>query len=369
MLHQLTHYSWPVSPYSAKTRAYLRWRGLSFREVRPSALRLWGQIRPAVGDAVMPTLRLADGRWLRDSSVIIDTLDAQNSGPKVMPKTPRQRLACALMELHGDEWLVIPALHYRWNLPENSDFGIAEFGRWGFPLLPRALSKRLVQPIATKMAGYRRVVGITPDTSPGVESFTTKLIAQLQRHLSMHGYLLGERPCMADFAMYASLWAHLYRDPASTRLFEEAEAVVSWMLRLRDGEHAADGALLSEDEVPESLAPILRTIFQEQIPYMGTLLDAVETWIKAHPDASRLPRSLGSAPFVIGGCKGERRLATYSQWMLQRVLAVYAQVEDGERASVDAWLRSLGGDAAVDAMRRPIVAPTELVGFEMRLVR
>jgi hypothetical protein len=37
------------------------------------------------------------------------------------------------IKVYADEWLVIPAMHYRWSFPENLDFIYREFGRTNLP--------------------------------------------------------------------------------------------------------------------------------------------------------------------------------------------------------------------------------------------
>ena len=44
---------------------------------------------------------------------------------------PRQHLTALLLEVFGDEWLKIPAMHYRWN--RNTDWIIEQFGRLSNP--------------------------------------------------------------------------------------------------------------------------------------------------------------------------------------------------------------------------------------------
>ena len=42
-----------------------------------------------------------------------------------------QELVSRLLELYADEWLVIPAMHYRWSY--NDDWIVEEFGRIAAP--------------------------------------------------------------------------------------------------------------------------------------------------------------------------------------------------------------------------------------------
>jgi glutathione S-transferase len=363
MPEPLRHYGWWVSPYSAKTRAYLTFKQVEFRDVAPSARLLGWTIRRAVGRAIMPTVRMPDGRWLQDSSEIVDTLEGELTGPSITPSGPTQRLASALLELHGDEWWPTVAMHTRWNLGANEAFAVEEFGRYGFPWLPTWLSMRLVQPIAGRMSGYRPVLGVQSETLSGIEAFLRETVSTLDTHLKEMPFLLGTRPCLGDFALYGPLWSHVYRDPASRHYFDDAPAVVAWFDRLASptGE---PGEFLANDAVPSTLDPLFKTLFAEQMVFVASLMDAVDRWCAENPDAERVPRSLGPAPFVIGGCSGTRTWVTFTQWMAQRPLEVYGAIEAADKVGVDAWLMRVGGH---DAMQRQVGNRFERRGFKMRL--
>ena len=229
------HHSWLVSPYSAKTRSYLRYKGIPFEDRAPSARQLNGRIKKAVGRAIMPTVELPDGTWLQDSSLIIDHFEAAHPEPGIVPPGPTQRLAALLIELYADEWMSLADLHYRWNTPENAAYAIDEFARNGLPGAPLFLSRPVARKIASKMQGYRPKLGITEETGPGIEAVTERLLANLDAHLAEHPFLLGGRPCIGDFALYGPLWAHLFRDPGTTALFDEHAHVRRWLDALRQG--------------------------------------------------------------------------------------------------------------------------------------
>lgn len=346
---ELTHYGWLVSPYSAKTRAYLRFKGTPFEDVPPSVPRLFWTIRRAVGAPVMPTVRLKkSGEWLQDTTEIIDRLEAQARGPAITPPGAAQRVADRLLELHGDEWLPMAALHFRWNRPGNVRFALDEFGKYGLPWLPRPLAVRLVKPMAEKMRSYLPKLGITGELERGVERYSARLIEHLNTHFEQHDFLLGGRPCLGDFALFGPLWAHLYRDEASTELFAAAPALVRWFERLLTPAPSA-GEFLADDRVPETLDPIFRDLFGEQFPFVERLIQAIDAYCEEHPDAHRVPRALGDAPFAIGGVQGTRKLITYSQWMAQRPIDAYAAVSPTDRPRVDAWLQRVGG---LEALQR-----------------
>lgn len=357
------HFGWLTSPYSAKTRSYLRFKGIDFEDHAPTAIELFGRIRKAVGRPVMPTVQTADGRWLQDTSEIIDTLERAHPDRAVIPSTPRQRVAALLLEVHGDEWLPILAIHYRWNVPENGRFAVREFARDGLPWIPDPLARRLIRPVARKMASYRRVLGVGEDTRAGIERFARELIGHLDAHFAGVPFLFGSRPSIGDFALFGPLWAHMYRDPGTTGLFDEAPALREWFERMLrpDGE---PGAFAPDDAIPKSLVPIFATLFEEHWAFARATFERIDAWCTENPGAQRVPRSLGNHPFTIGGAAGTRRLLTFSAWMAQRPLEAYRALDDSGRERVRAWLGGLGHP---DALELTIRHPQERVDFQMRL--
>ena len=121
-------------------------------------------------------------------------------------------------------------------------------------------------------------------------------------------YLLGSAPCRGDFSLYGQLWAGLYRDPHSRHLFGAAPHVVSWFERLHGHEadpafpsdavrpagadaDAPPGRYLPSDEVPATLEPLLRAMFEEQWPFLVAASSAVDAHVAANPGSTPLPRS------------------------------------------------------------------------------
>lgn len=349
-MKRYTHLGWEVSPYSAKTRSYLRYKGIPHIDRAPNVVELFGRVARTVGRPIMPTLITPEGSLWQDSSEIIDGLEARFPSPSIHPPGATQRLASYLLELHADEWLPMPALHYRWNVPENTEFAYAEFGRSGLPYFPRRLQRAAGRKVAASMRRYLPILGID-QTHRGIEAFTVELIARLDAHLEAHDYLLGARPCLGDFALFGPLWAHLYRDPGTTPLFDGAPHLRDWMQRMERPPAGERGDFLPDDQVPESLDPIFRTIFAEQMAYVSRLVEAIDAYCEAHPDAKRVPRALGDAEYTVGGVTGRRKLITFTQWMVQRPMDAYADSLGDARARVDRWLERVDG---LDAMQRGV---------------
>ena len=333
---------WPVSPYSMKTGAYLRFKRIPFRDRQPSILELNTRIKRAVGHPIMPTVVTPEGTWWQDSTDIIDSLKSRFPEPSITPPGPRQVLTSFLVELFADEWLPQVALHYRWNLDENRHFAMSEFGRLGLPGLPLSVSRRIVDRMAgSRMRSYLPLVGVDERTIEGIERATKELLESLDIHFGHHAYLLGDRPCLGDFALFGQLWAHLYRDVATTRLFDEHERLRRWILAM-ENPSPRPGTFLEGDLVPDTLEPLLRAIFEEALPFFVQVEAAVADYRAQHPAKSRPPRRLGEAGFSVGGVAGTRSMLSYAQWMLQRPLLHYQGLDSSDRSLVNRWLEPIG---------------------------
>ena len=82
---------------------------------------------------MIPVLVSPDGLALQDSTEIIDFLEVRFPQAPIYPETPKQKLATLILEVFGDEWLIMTAIHYRWTKEENRAFVIEEFGRQAKP--------------------------------------------------------------------------------------------------------------------------------------------------------------------------------------------------------------------------------------------
>lgn len=307
---------WPVSPYTEKTLSYCKYANVNVSTKVSTALDLYFTVRRQIGRVVMPTLTLDDGRWLQDSTEIIEHFEQQRD-VLTPPSSLMQFLSLAL-ELFGDEWLIVIAMYTRWRIDDNPAFAIGEFGRYGFPWLPESLQQLVARQMAKTLQAHLPRMGLTDEMGQALLTHLDEWLGAMDNHLSQHDYLLGGRPCLGDFACMGPLYAHVWRDPHSRYLLSPYKHVTAWMLRVRDGEEAT-GTWLTE--VPESLESVLQPIWTLMVPWVKCVVDAINQWCDAHPDASRVPRALGWATFEVNGVSSQRKLVTYMQWMVQRPLA------------------------------------------------
>ncbi|MEL6258068.1 MAG: glutathione S-transferase N-terminal domain-containing protein, partial [Pseudomonadota bacterium] len=106
-------YGSKISYYTGKFESYLRYRSIPY-ESRPTVAHQ-KQLIEGVGVVQMPVVRLADGRWMTDTTPMIAWLDSQQAAPSIYPADPALNFVALLIEDYADEWLWRSAMHYRWS--------------------------------------------------------------------------------------------------------------------------------------------------------------------------------------------------------------------------------------------------------------
>jgi glutathione S-transferase len=354
-----------ISLYSGKVRSYLRKKRLPFEE-RKSPHPGFGRVCKRLGIHKQPVLETPEGELVQDTTEIIDFLEARHPEGSVYPKGPCQRLIALILELFGDEGLIKPAMHYRWNFPEENDpFLIAEFSKVGagdgaFSSV-RDGRERAVALCAFMRSTVVPALGVTPASVPAIEAAYEDLLDGLQGHFDAVPYLLGGRPCIGDFGLIAPLYAHLGRDPYPSGLMKRrAPAVNRWVERMNVADsNMAEFAeqppeFLPGDEIPETLLPILELMARDYLPELASIVDHVNTFFAEHPESapgSPIPAStqamgtaapLGHHTVELRGRKLDLALQHYSLWMLQRVLDHYDSLEPDESSRVRHIMGSIG---------------------------
>jgi glutathione S-transferase len=340
----------PPSLYSGKLRCYLRKKNLPFQEKLPCHPDFFNRMVPKVGRIVMPILETPDGFIHQDTTEIIDALEAQHTAQPAIPATPKQRVVAHLLELFGDEGLLRPAMHYRWNFPDdNDDFISLEFGRFMNPAADDALAKELAAPSKAKMSGYLPALGITDETIPTIETAYLELLNALNDHFLIYPYLLGGRPTIADYGMIGPLYAHLARDPAPGHLMKtKANRVWRWVERMNaHGDDmpefaGMDAELLANDEIPETLLPILEIIAKDQLPELKALTGFINEYLQQNPGiesgqpviADTNARVLGGFRVQIRGQGFDLAARHYSLWMLQRLTDAAAALSGDAKSDI-----------------------------------
>lgn len=354
MSRRYTLLAWPLSLYSGKARAYLRYKGIVYVE---KPVRLWTlrTIKKKTGAQVMPVVVTPEGEWLQDTSNIIDVLEQRYPQAPVVPATPRQRIAAYLLEAWGDEFWLPAAMHYRWSFAENfSQCFQIEGGDALLPFAPRWLKNRLIAGGAAQMRSFLPGLGVVPEQLAQIERWTLAMLDALEVHFTTHPYLLGTRPSIGDLGLIGPLYAHLGRDPYPVReLMASRPQLSGWIKRMQLPEAPRAGSFLPDDEVPATLAPLFASVFGEFWPQLVATQAQVEQALSALQPGRGIRRQLGEIDIPLAGQPFRLAARPFSLWMAQRPLEVYAALSPAEQASVREWLATLGATNILALSIRP----------------
>ena len=353
------------SYFTGKVRSYMRYKGLDYEE-RLATREVYKElILPFVGAPIVPVVQTDAGELVQDTTEIIDFLEYHHPEPSVYPSGACQQLVALLLEQYGDEWLVIPAMHYRWSvLDRQHDFVMAEFGRMSDPDASREQQIAIGEKISAPFRNSISALGVNETTVEAIETNYLEFLEQLNTHFASYPFLLGSRPSIGDFGLMGPMYAHLGRDPVPKAIMEEkAPAVCAWINRMNqpDGD---PGTFLPDDEVPATLLPILETLCEELLPDVLDVIEHNQRFMAEHP-GDNIPRYLGMHDFTTGGISSQRYIHSYSQWMFQRSHEHYHGLASEDKQRAEALLRQIGG---LDILGRPIQRRVERKQGQLELV-
>ena len=358
-------YGAPLSLYTGKVRAYLKNKQIPYEEVFSSLKVYKNIIVPNTGVRFIPIVETPEGEYLQDTAAIIDRLETDFPFRPVVPSTPKQKMISYLFEAWADEWLLIPAMHYRWN-KDNFPFIYQEFGRIVLPGMPKFIRGFVGKKVGAKFKGFVPILGITDKSIPAIESwYESHVLPLLDKHFASHDYLLGATPSLGDFCLMGPLYAHLYRDPEPGQLMrQKAPHLARWVERMNTPP-AEQGGLLGDDQVPETLFPLLTRMFEEFWPVLTSTVQKLNDWKLQNPEQNDVPRTIGNHDFVLGGVTESRAIMTFHQWKLQRVLNCFNGFgEEDKQSVIDCVSEFTDAKVLNIAIQNPVTRINNKLAFE-----
>lgn len=243
----LTLFSYNVSPYAAKVRAVLRYKGVPFEEriVHPLAR---GELRRRSGQVAVPIID-DGGHVVADSTRIVAYLDARYPARPVLPADPALRARALLLEEGFDEGLAHAIQPVRWMIPANARRTAARF-RAAYP--PGLLDDvRMALVAATLRLDARRKFGSRSLAAPPAAHLLARLdevLDLVDAALADSGWLAGPAPSVADFALFG--WLSQLDGLDGWSAVQARQRVARLLQSLADpGEHAAaDGDRHAADD-------------------------------------------------------------------------------------------------------------------------
>jgi len=256
-----------LSFFTRKLEAQLRFQRIPwYWHFKTEARR--GEIEARVGTHFIPVLITPEKWMIHDTIAIGPTLHARFPEAPVIPPTPLQRACCFVLEDVFNHWLGRVCVHTRWCYPENVAWVGPRFG--ANTVLNRSIDEPLTErelvelaPIGQRMyEDFGRHVceynGVGADRGDAVRTDFRAMLKALSTHFATNDFLLGPRPCLADFALAGACRAHFVTDPVPRDwLGEFRDTVFAFTDRLYGKHDYADTRWPGNDTVPESLPVIL----------------------------------------------------------------------------------------------------------------
>jgi glutathione S-transferase len=315
----LTLYGSSISYFTGKLENYFRIKGIPY-QLQSMTNSIRKLVKDNTGSTQMPALQLADGRWMSDSTPIIQWFEEAYPEIAVIPTDPLQRFFSLLLEDYADEWLWRPAMHFRWYYDEGARWASCHLAEEVTPDVPLpGLLKRWTI-IRRQRGGYTRGDGIRPDQVPGVEGIYHRTLGQLQAILKDRPFLLGDSPSLVDIGFSGPFFRHFGLDPVPAEIMrQQAPAVWEWAARLWNSRLLAESSGLP-DGVPDDWGAILDEVGQCYFPYLCANLEAVQAG-KGRFDAE------------IGGVRYRGAHASrYRVWCLKRLREHFETLSESEQA-------------------------------------
>lgn len=368
-------WSAPLSAYSGKMRAYLTKAGIDFEERYPVDPRYPAEIMPQIGYYVVPVLEMPDGTLMQDTSDAFLQLEKLPGVTSLIPPTPVQRALSSLINFFGTDAFLKPGMHYRWSVIDQQRHWLeTSFLDFVPGTMNREESRSLADKIMTFYNAYCPELGISAETIPAIEESWLDCMDIMDRHFSVHPYLLGGRPSIGDCGLMTFFYPHLARDPVPATLMKNrAPHLYRWTERMNrtllgDGgfTHVAP-EFHPADEVPETLLPFLEYLFADAGPEVVATIKAFNKMLDTHPelaagDSLTLPGGpqtahppAGYIEYQLRGTPIRRQALVDTVYQHQQVLKEIDALGNASKSRLTALIERTGGEAWLNARPdRPI---------------
>ncbi len=231
-MSELILHHYPDSPFSEKVRLILGAKKLAWKSVRipvimpkPDVLALTGGYRRT------PLLQIGADIYC-DTALICDVLEHRQPLPSLYPAA--EKGLARIVAQWADSTLFWAAMAY--NLQPK---GAASMFEGAPPEAAKAFA-------ADRGAMSQGMTRLRPaDATAAYKSYLRRIAHMLEQN----DYLVGDAPCVADFAVYHPLWFTRHRTPAVADIFQATPVVLDWMDRMAALGHGAPEKMGSADAI------------------------------------------------------------------------------------------------------------------------
>jgi len=245
----LHHY--PTSPFAEKIRLILGYKQLAWDSVfipmimpKPDLTALTGGYRKT------PVLQIGADIYC-DTALICDVLEQLAPTPTLYPDAVKG--AARIVAQWADSALFTAAMAYNFQ-----PAGVAQV----FAGAPAEGVQAFVADRTAMRSGAARMS--STDATATYKSYLRRIASMLHEQ----AFLLGDMPCVADFAAYHPLWFTQERTPALAGILDATPQVKDWMARIKAIGHGAPGKCSGDEALQlahsSTPAPVQGEVFQDE---------------------------------------------------------------------------------------------------------
>lgn len=262
-----TLYKSDVSYFSGKLEAYLNYKAIPHEKEsvdRQSMDRIFAH----TGAKKVPAMETADGKWLFDTTPLIQWFEQRYTDAPVLPQDPALRFLALLVEDYGDEWLWRPSMWWRW-MPRASRWAL------GWRIAEETTSPLIARPLGWYF-GKRQLKewlwddGVTTGNVGDVRDMLFRELEFLEPLLERQAYILGTHPSVADYGYFGPMFRHFGNDPESAEVVRRlGPNTYEWLARLWNAKpHKLPAEQTWIWPQAECWEPLLERIARDYLPYL-----------------------------------------------------------------------------------------------------
>lgn len=320
------------SPYSCKLRTYLNYKEIPYKRMRINLKTYYNIIPEKVGMSIMPVLIAPNDDVLQDTTPIIEEFEKQFSHNSCTPEDPRLAFIMWLLEDFGDEYLTRFSMHYRWGNDINRNTLSHRLGRSMSYGDVNMHATKVAPMILARQTGFDKPLGLgKAENRESLDEQLIDLLAILDKHFSQFQFLLGDKPSVADFALYGHLYAHMLQDPFSAEIMEsKGSRTCNWIDTINElgdprgfiGQTEFGKWIDLDDNIPGSLSELLSFVGKTHIPF------ATGTALAAHEGRKEFTAN-------IYGLDTQFLAFQYRAWSFENVQNYYQDLNESDKAFVE----------------------------------
>jgi glutathione S-transferase len=293
------------SYFTQKAIGFFRFKGIPFEDLNKTVFEQ-KRLEVGSGTRMIPVVECPDGSWMKDTTPMGMALDAifPDGGlfpSAVNPKLAEARIVGRIVEDYLDEWFPRFAVHFRWMYDAGIAVGadrivrdmVGAPAKGDMPDAQKAMYDLAVEKFSDWGKGTCESVGAGEARKPETRAEFIRIIKIFNGILDRQDYLIGNRPTLADFALWGGLYAHFNFDPTPKALIAKyAPNLNVFETRLKDA-RVSDMPSWQDVQISlDVLDPLLAEIGGNFMPFLMTnkaALEAGEKGFEAAVDGDDLP--------------------------------------------------------------------------------